>query len=114
MSGDKANDNDRMFTLEWKEFQNTTIWHVYGPESPEQHECINVIEYSAYEQLQQENAELKAAREKDRKDAQELYLALVQAEKDLFKFNCDAPLYLTSDWMPYLRAREALEKWGGR
>jgi len=34
--------------------------------------------------------------------------ALEQAEKDLFKFNCEAPLSLTDEWMPYIDAREAL------
>lgn len=43
-------NKQREFYLEWKEFQNTTIWHVQGEGSSEQHEILHVVEYSALQE----------------------------------------------------------------
>jgi len=49
----------REWTIEWKDFQDTTIWHVTGPPSCEQYERFKVIEKSAYDALAQQLEEMK-------------------------------------------------------
>lgn len=44
----------REWTLEWKDFQGHTLWHIEGPPSCEQHEIVNVVEQVALDSLSKE------------------------------------------------------------
>lgn len=78
-----------------------------NPSNP-QTEVVHVIEYAALTDLQKQVAELK-------QQIADYEKALESAEKELFRFNCDAPLELTNTQKPeYLKVREVLYKYRGQ